>query len=77
MKISELPEDRIKIGLRIKSLANPNKLGTIVKKEVKGSETVWWILWDGDEKPMSGFYWNHCDCEVYDSEAIDETPMAT
>ena len=66
MKISELTEEQIHIGLRIKSLnpEHPNLVGTIVEREDRGSETTWWVQWDGESKPTSGFYWNHCDCEV-------------
>ena len=64
MKISDLSEDEIKIGLRVRSMANPEKIGTVVSVDPPPYETYWYILWDGDEYPFSGFYWNHCDCEV-------------
>jgi hypothetical protein len=44
MRICDMSESDIKIGLRIKSLAQP-RCRTVVKREDKGSETYWWILW--------------------------------
>lgn len=64
MKISDLSEDEIKIGLRVRSMTNPNKIGTVVAVDPPPHETYWYILWDGDLQPYGGFYWNHCECEV-------------
>jgi len=64
MRICDVAEDQIKIGLRVRSLANPEKIGTIVKVDEPPSETYWWIQWDGDAQPYSGFYWNNCECEI-------------
>lgn len=66
MRICDLKDEDIVIGLRIKSLNpdHPELVGTIVKIEHKGSETFNLIQWDGDSEPRSGFYWNDCECEV-------------
>jgi hypothetical protein len=63
MRIFDIPEDQIKVGTRIRSLVDPNKLGTIVEKD-ESRDLYFWIQWDGDDKPYGGFYWNHCKCEV-------------
>jgi len=62
MKICELDPNQIKIGMRIKSLIS-DKRGTIVKMEVH-HDKYFWVLWDGDDKPFNGFFYNHCDCEI-------------
>jgi hypothetical protein len=64
MRICDLTEEQIHVGLRIRSLIDYNHLATVVKREDKGSETYWWILWDGEKLPFSGFFWNDCECEV-------------
>lgn len=63
MKIKDLPINDIKVGMRIKSMIS-NRLGTIVKREDSPFDIYCWILWDGDEKPFSGFFYNFCDCEL-------------
>lgn len=63
MRICDMDESDIKIGLRVKSLSQL-RYGTIVKREDKGSETYWFILWDDKKESYSGFYWNDCECEV-------------
>lgn len=63
MIISDLLEKQIFVGMRIRSLVDPNKLGTIVKID-RDDDNYAWIQWDGDYKPFSGFYGNNCDCEV-------------
>lgn len=69
MRICDLDEKDIHIGLKIKSLKDPNKIGTIVSHEyVRGNDDYWWILWDGEEKPVSGFFWNHCKCEIVEDK---------
>lgn len=64
MKISDLPEDQIKAGMRIRSLFHPDNLGTIVKIDEEYGDQYSWILWDGEEQPWSGFWFNYCDCEI-------------
>ena len=68
MKISDYPEDQIKIGMRLRSLKDPNRLGTIVEMDPPPYDTYWWIQWDRDDKAYSGFFWNHCECEVVEDE---------
>jgi hypothetical protein len=64
MRICDVPEDQIKIGMRVRSLTNRDKLGTIVEVDDPPYDTYWWIQWDGDTKAYSGFYWNDCECEI-------------
>ncbi len=63
MRICDLNEADIKLGIVVRSLSR-SRNGTIVKKEDKGGDTVWWIQWDGEDEPTSGFYWNDCKCAV-------------
>ena len=64
MRICDISEDQIKIGMKVRSLTNPNKIGTIVDVELPPYDTYWYIQWEGDSKPYSGFYWNDCECEI-------------
>jgi hypothetical protein len=63
MRICDLPEDQIKIGMKIRGMAT-GKIGTIVDVDPPPYDTYWYLQWEGDDKPTSGFYWNHCECEV-------------
>ena len=63
MRICDMKEGEIKVGLRIKSLAKPRN-GTIVKIEDKRGIPYALILWDDEDKPYSGFFGNDCVCEV-------------
>ena len=65
MRICDLKEEEIVIGLRIKSLdpSHPNYYGTIVKID-KGKDNLAWVQWDGKNEPTSGFYENDCQCEI-------------
>jgi len=64
MRICDLPEEKIVVGMRIRSLVPPHtKLGTIVNIELDDDRYAW-IHWDGDHKPISGFYGNNCEREV-------------
>lgn len=63
MIIKDLSENEIKIGLKVRSLKDPNRFGTIVEIDYKHDNSAW-ILWEGDNKPLSAFYGNDCQCEV-------------
>jgi hypothetical protein len=63
MRICDLTEEQIHIGMRVKAIKS-HRIGTIVSHDDPPSDSYWWILWDGDEKPFSGFWWNDCECEV-------------
>lgn len=63
MRICDMNESDIRIGLRIESLSQP-RYGTIVEREDKGSETYWYVRWDGEIEAYGGFFWNDCECEV-------------
>lgn len=67
MRICDLPQDKIVVGMRLRSLVDPNRLGTIVKIDIDDSnEPYHWIHWDGEKKPWGGFFFNDCKCEVVD-----------
>ena len=62
MKISDLLQKDIRIGIRVRSLRDPELLGTIVQI-IPSDDYLTIIEWDKDEK-YSGFYGNDCECEV-------------
>lgn len=62
MKISDLKEDDIKIGLVVKSLLN-GRPGTIVAIDMERDRQAW-IQWEGDPEANSAFYGNDCECEI-------------
>lgn len=62
MKISDIPVNKIYIGLKIRSVKDFNKIGTIIDYEK--DRDYFWILWDNHEKSFSGFFGNDCDCEI-------------
>lgn len=66
MKVSDLKQEKIVIGLKIKSLCN-DKIGTIVKIDNEHGDIYNWVSWDGAEA-TSGFWDNVCDNEI-----IEET----
>lgn len=66
MRICDLSENEIKIGLKIRSLCNPNKIGTISRREDIRNQDYWWITWDGEKEERLGFFWNDCKCELVD-----------
>lgn len=63
MKISDLTQGQIVVGMKIRSLTDPNKTGTIVAIDPK-DDYYSWVQWDGEDKPYGGFYGNDCKCEV-------------
>jgi hypothetical protein len=62
MKISDLPESEIKVGLRVSGLKT-NIGGTIVKIVPEDDDTVW-VMWDNEDYPSGAFYGNKCQCEL-------------
>lgn len=63
MRICDLSEDKIVIGMRVRSLKTANKLGTIVKIDYDDDRYTW-VQWDGESFITSGFYGNECKCEI-------------
>lgn len=63
MKICELKQSDIVVGLRIRSLINPLKLATVVEIDYVDDNYAW-IIWDGNDYSMGGFYGIDCECEV-------------
>lgn len=63
MRICDLPQSAIIVGLRIRGLNNKDRLGTISKID-KDDDDYAWIKWDCDPAAHSGFYGNNCECEV-------------
>jgi len=62
MRVKDLREDEIVIGMRIKGLAS-GIYGTIIAID-KDHDQLAWVQWDGKARATSGFYGNDCDCEV-------------
>ena len=63
MRICDLTLEEITVGLQMRSLKNPDKIGTIVEIDYNDARYAW-VLWNGDDKPYGGFYGNDCRCEV-------------
>ena len=85
MKVNELAVDQIKIGLKMRSKANYNRIGTIVdistRYKLLDPNNFWsadrelFIQWDGDDKPYTvvdvlyGGDENHIMC---DNEIVED-----
>jgi hypothetical protein len=67
MRVKDLSGERVWVGLRIRSLVNPYKCGTIVRVDPKDDDFAW-IQWDGDVEPFSGFYGTDCECEIVEEQ---------
>ena len=68
MRVCDLPLEAVKVGLRVHSLVNQAKLGTVVKVD-PGDDNFAWVQWDNDNQPLSGFYGTDCECEVAEASA--------
>jgi hypothetical protein len=62
MRIKDLREDEIVIGMRVKGLVS-GICGTIIMID-ENHDQLAWIQWDGEAQGTSGFYGNDCECEV-------------
>lgn len=73
-RISDLEESEIRPGLRVKSLARSDGIGTVVEIDYPDDSSTW-VEWDQPEgtacPPDSCFNWNDCDCEILLDEAGD------
>lgn len=64
MRICDLESDEIPVGLRIRSMANPNRIGTIIGIYKSDGEQEALVQWDNEHEPTGGFFENHCECEI-------------
>ena len=68
MKVSDIPHELLKEGIRVQSMKDPDNLGTITEVEDEesktGREPITVIRWDDKDTPDSSFFWNDCECEV-------------
>lgn len=65
MRICDLPLEKIVVGLKIRSLKDPSRIGEVVQIDNSSEhEHFSWVLYSGDDKPYGGFYWNHAANEV-------------
>ena len=64
MRICDLPEEDIHVGMRIRSLRRPTLLGTITRIDIE--DDYCWIQWDDQFQAFGGFYENDCECEIVD-----------
>lgn len=72
MRISDLKDEDIKVGMKIRSSANPGVTGVIVRITCPPEDRYQyaWVQWsnrpDGD---VSGGFWeNQCECEIIDDK---------
>jgi len=63
MRICDLQEDQVVVGLQIRSLVDPMRIGTIVDIDYVDDASAW-IRWEGETDVYSSFYGNNCKCEV-------------
>lgn len=63
IRVCDIPEDKIKIGMIIRSPINPHKYGIIAEIDYPEDKYIW-VLWDGEEKPCCGYYCRFCKWEV-------------
>jgi len=64
MRICDLPEEKIVVGMKVRSLVKDStRIGEIVKIDFDDDRYAW-ILWEGNDKPYGGFYGNNCKCEI-------------
>ena len=63
MKVNQLAQEDIFVGMKIRSLTKPDHIATVVKID-KDDDYYAWIQWPEDDKPYCGFYGNNCECEV-------------
>lgn len=62
-RVCDLPIEEVKVGLRIVSLSQPDRIGTITHVD-EGDDGCRWVTWDGQQNATSCFYGNDCECEV-------------
>lgn len=65
MRIRDLDEKDIKVGMRVRSLVNSSNIGTIISVDPT-DDNYFVVSWPTGS--FGGFYGNDCDCEVVDDE---------
>ena len=65
MRVCDLKDDKVYVGMRIRSLVDYDKIGTVVKINYDDDDFTW-VTWDGEDAPRSGFYGTDCECEIVD-----------
>lgn len=70
LRVFDLRQEGIQEGLRIKSLIS-NRTAAVVEVDER-DDCYAWILWEGDDKPYSGFYGTNCKCEVVESFPVTD-----
>jgi hypothetical protein len=63
MRICDMREEDIKVGMKVRSLRDPSKIGIVTSIDAT-RDNLAWIQWEGEPIPYSGFYGNDCECEV-------------
>lgn len=69
MKISEMPVEKVVVGVEVRSLIDDGN-GRITSIDEDDDRTSW-ITWDWHQEPASCFYGNSCDCEVVYYKLVD------
>lgn len=67
MKVSDLKEEDIKVGMRIRGLVS-GKIGTIIRID-HHDDNYAWVSWEGEDE-RAGFYGNCCECEVVEEGGV-------
>lgn len=63
MKVNQLKKEDIFVGIKIRSLTNPDHIATVVRID-KSDDYYAWIQWPEDNMSYSGFYGSDCECEI-------------
>lgn len=71
MKVCNLRLEQVVVGLKIRGLVPPYRIGTVTHIDHKDDDYAW-ILWEGEDKEHSGFYGNDCKCEVVECPSQKE-----
>ena len=68
MRICDLQQKDVHIGMYIRSLDNYNKIGEIIS--INEFDDDWTVVeWRDGTGNTSGFYGTNCQCEVVDSRS--------
>ena len=63
MRVRDLEDTAVRVGLRLRSLSNPVLQGTVVRIDTR-RDSMAWIRWDDESFPRSAFYGKNCECQV-------------
>lgn len=66
MRVLDMKQEEIGVGLMVRSLVDPTRIGIVVRVDPSDDDFVW-IRWPGNDMAYSGFYGNDCMCEIVEN----------